>query len=173
MIAVLIPGVGTVVGGSRRWLRFAGMSFQPSEVGKFAVTIGLSWWLSRVGRKADSLKEGLVIPMLALGLICGLAILEPDFGTTLLIGVAGVAMMFVAGTRISHLAVTCSSGLVLFICAILRDRVRLGRILAFVMPDEFPATAYHLTQSKNAFIQGGLFGVGLGNSIQKHLYLPE
>jgi len=173
MTLVLIPGIGTVVGGSRRWLRFAGMSFQPSEVGKFAVTIGLAWWLSRVGRKADSLKEGLVAPMCGLGLICGLAILEPDFGTTLLIGASGVAMMFVAGTRISHLAVTCTAGFALFCLAILKDPVRLGRIMAFVMPDKYPDKAYHLLQSKNAFISGGLFGVGLGNSIQKHLYLPE
>lgn len=173
MIIVLIPGIGTKIGGSRRWLRFAGLSFQPSEVGKFAVVVGLSWWLSRVGRKADSLKEGLVAPMCGLGFICGLAILEPDFGTTLLTGVAGVAMMFVAGTRLSYLAVTCSLGSVLFSFAILQDKVRLGRILAFVMPDQYPAAAHQLNQSKMAFITGGPFGVGLGNSIQKHLYLPE
>lgn len=173
MVAVLIPGIGSKIGGSRRWLHMAGFSFQPSEVGKFAVTVGLAWWLSRVGRRADSLKEGLLAPMCGLGLLCGLAILEPDFGTTFLIGTAGVAMMFVAGTRISYLAVTCSLGLVAFIFAVLQDPVRLGRVLAFVMPDKYPKTAYHLMQSKNAFISGGLFGVGLGNSIQKHLYLPE
>lgn len=173
MVAVLIPGIGSKIGGSRRWLRIAGMSFQPSETGKFAVTVGLAWWMSRVGRRADSLKEGLLIPMCGVGLICGLAILEPDFGTTVLIGSSGVAMMFVAGTRLSHLAVTCSTGLVGFVCLVLQDEVRLGRVMAFMWPERYPATAYHLMQSKNAFISGGLFGVGLGNSIQKHLYLPE
>ncbi len=173
MVAVLIPGVGTVVGGSRRWLRFGGFSFQPSEIAKFAITIGLAWWLSRVGRRADSLKDGLLLPLCGLGALCVLAIAEPDFGTTLLLGTAGIAMMFVAGTRISHLAVTCTAGLMLFIIAISMNEVRLNRIMAFLMPEKFPVTAYHLMQSKNAFISGGLFGVGLGNSIQKHLYLPE
>ena len=173
MLIVLIPGIGSKIGGSRRWLRFAGLSFQPSEVGKFAVVVGLSWWLSRVGRKADSLKEGLIAPLCGLGLLCGLTILEPDFGTTALLGTAGIAMMFVAGTRISYLAVTGSVGLIGFALAVLQDDVRLGRILAFAMPDKYPAKAYHLMQSKNAFIGGGPFGLGLGNSIQKHLYLPE
>ena len=173
MLIVLVPGIGSKIGGSRRWLRFAGFSFQPSEVGKLAVTLGLAWWLSRVGRRADSLKEGLLMPMGGLGLICGLAILEPDFGTTLLIGVAGVAMMFVAGSRVSHLAVTCALGGTAFVFFILRDEVRLGRILAFIMPEKYPAPAYQLMQSKNAFIGGGLFGRGLGESFQKHLYLPE
>lgn len=173
MLVVLIPGIGTKIGGSRRWLRLAGMSFQPSEIGKLAITVGLSWWLSRVGRRADSLKDGLIAPMAGLGLICGLTILEPDFGTTMLIGASGVAIMFVAGTRFSYLIVTCSLGLVGFIIAIMRDEVRLGRILSFIMPEKYPEKAYHLMQSKNAFISGDLFGVGLGDSVQKHLYLPE
>jgi cell division protein FtsW len=173
MLIVLIPHIGSKIGGSRRWLRLAGFSFQPSEVGKLAITVGLAWWLSRVGRKADSLKEGLLLPMGGLGLICLLAIAEPDLGTTILIGASGVAMMFVAGTRLGYLAITCTLGLVGFVLYVLFDDVRRGRILAFIMPEQFPAPAYQLMQSVNAFISGGLFGSGLGESIQKHLYLPE
>ena len=173
MLIVLIPHVGSKIGGSRRWLRLAGFSFQPSEVGKLAITVGLSWWLSRVGRKADSLKDGLALPMCGLGLICLLAIAEPDLGTTILIGASGVAMMFVAGTRLSYLAITCTLGLTGFVFYVLFDDVRLGRIMAFLMPEKYPAPAYQLMQSVNAFISGGLFGTGLGESIQKHLYLPE
>jgi cell division protein FtsW len=173
LIMVFVPHFGHESGGGRRWIRIAGMSLQPSELGKFAVNVCLAAWMVRVGRKAENLKEGLLIPGAGLGIILVLTILEPDFGTTFLVGAAGIMILYAGGTRISYLSVVVVGGLCLFVIAVMLDPVRLGRVLAFLMPDKYSATAYHLTQSKAAFISGGAFGVGLGNSMQKQLYLPE
>jgi cell division protein FtsW len=173
LVLVIIPGIGTIVGGGRRWLRLGPLSLQPSELAKFVSIVVLSVWMSKVGRRAAYFKEGLLFPIAILGLFCGLMMLEPDFGTTILTGSVGMAIMFAGGTRISHLVTTGMLGLSAFMLAVMRDPVRLGRILAFIMPEKYPATAYHLAQSKLAFIRGGLSGVGLGNSIQKQFYLPE
>lgn len=173
LILVLVPGIGTAIGGGRRWLRLGPFSMQPSEFAKFALIVCLASWMARIGRRAAYLREGLFCPIGILGVFTVLTILEPDFGTTLLIGVVGMAIMFAGGTRLSHLVVTSALGLSAFVIAIMRDPLRMGRILAFLMPEKYPATAYHLAQSKVAFIRGGLGGVGLGNSIQKQFYLPE
>jgi cell division protein FtsW len=170
---VLVPGIGRKAGGSYRWLRLGPVSVQPSELAKFAVVIGLAAWMAHVGRGARSLRQGVLVPLAVLGVILGLMILEPDFGTTLLTGVVGMIMLFAAGARVSYLVVAAALGGSAFLLAIMRDPVRMTRILAFLTPEEFPDAAHHLQQSKVAFIRGGWFGVGLGNSIQKHRYLPE
>jgi cell division protein FtsW len=99
--------------------------------------------------------------------------LEPDFGTALLISTVGMLIMFAGGTKLSYLFASGVLGLCGFVLAVMRDPVRLKRILSFLWPDQFSSGAYHLMQSKIAFELGGLFGKGLGNSLQKHLYLPE
>lgn len=170
---VLVPGIGTIVNGSRRWLRAGPLSFQPSELAKFAVVVALAAWMSHVGRRAAYLREGLIYPIVIIGIFAGLTMLEPDFGTTLLCGAVGMGIMFAGGTRLPHLVVTGVCGMSAFALAIMRDPHRMGRILAFLMPEKYPAAAYHLTQSKIAFMRGGLTGVGLGNSLQKKFYLPE
>ena len=173
LLLVLHPGIGVRVGGSSRWLRLGPFSLQPSEFAKFGVVIVLSSWMAMVGRRVRAFKEGLLVPLGGLGLVLLLLIREPDFGTTLLTGVVGMLIMFVGGTRVGYLVVSGVAGVCCFALAVMKDPVRLNRILAFVLPERYPATAYHLAQSKYAFINGGWFGVGLGNSIQKHLYLPE
>lgn len=170
---VLVPGIGRMIGGSRRWLRIGPFSVQPSEFAKFAMIVLLAWWMSRVGRRAAFFREGLLYPMSLLGIFVLLMILEPDFGTTLLTGVVGMSILFAGGARIGYLVVTGVCGMCAFVLAIMRDPVRMGRVLAFLMPEKYPVTAYHLAQSKIAFIRGGLRGVGLGESLQKQFYLPE
>ena len=170
---VFVPGVGSKVGGSFRWLRIGRFSVQPSEFAKLSTVIVLGSWMSHVGRRAGRFKEGLLYPLLGLGAILLLLILEPDFGTTLLTGMVGMIIMYAGGTRIGYLAVSGVLGACGFLLAVMRDPVRLGRVLAFLMPEKYPATAYHLAQSKIAFVKGGWLGVGLGKSIQKHFYLPE
>ena len=126
-----------------------------------------------IGRRAATFRAGLLYPVVGLSAVLGMLILEPDFGTTLLTGAVGMLILFAGGTRFGYLVVTSVLGGCGFVLAVMRDPVRLNRILAFILPERYPATAYHLAQSKYAFINGGWFGVGLGNSIQKHLYLPE
>lgn len=173
LVLVFVPGVGSKVGGSHRWLRVGPLSLQPSEFAKFSVIILLASWMAGIGRRSRNFKEGLLFPVMGLGVVLGLLIIEPDFGTALLVGIVGMIIMFAGGTRLGYLLITGTLGACGFILAIMRDPVRMIRILAFLMPEKYPEKAYHLAQSKIAFIKGGLFGVGLGNSMQKQFYLPE
>ena len=170
---VFVPGLGPTIGGSRRWIRVGPLGLQPSEIAKFSVVVVLSAWMSVVGRRAGRFREGVLLPCLWLGVVLGLMMLEPDFGTTVLTGAVALAILFAGGTRLSYLVSIGMLGLCGFALAVMHNSHRLGRVLAFVMPEKYPATAYHLAQSKYAFIGGGWLGVGLGNSMQKHFYLPE
>ncbi len=170
---VLIPGIGTVAGGSRRWLRIAPLSFQPSEFAKLAVVVVLSAWMARTGKQAGEFLRGFLLPAIGLGVVLLLILREPDFGTTILAGTVGVAIMFAGGTKLKYLSAGGGLAACGLATAIFLDPVRRERVLAFFRPEEHAEKSYHLVQSMNAFILGGLFGVGLGNSIQKQFYLPE
>ena len=173
LVLVFVPGIGTRVNGSFRWLKLGPIRFQPSELAKLASIVGLAAWMSRFGRQAQEFRMGLLYPFMGLCCIIGLVFLEPDFGTTFVTTVVGMAIMFVGGTKFSYLLASGVAGLTAFSVAIMQSTERLERILAFLWPDKYPDQAYHLAQSKIAFIMGGPFGVGLGNSMQKHSYLPE
>jgi len=173
LVLVLIPGIGVEVNGSRRWLGVGFARIQPSEFAKIAMVIMLAAWMAHVERRASDMRAGWILPICGLGLMLVLIMSEPDFGTTLLVGFVGLMLMFIGGTRWNYLAVTVALGMALFAIAIMDDPIRRTRILAFLSPDRYPETAYHLTQSIVAFIRGGFSGVGIGNSIQKQRYLPE
>jgi cell division protein FtsW len=175
LVAVFLPGIGLRVGGSSRWIRLGPLTLQSSEVAKFSVITGLAAWLNRIGRRVDNFTEGLLYPGIGMGIIIGLIMLETDFGTSVLISIVCLAMLFAAGTRLSYLL---PASFIAGCCALIylmQNKLRWSRIMAFMHPDdpEFAGKAYHLIQSRIAFINGGWFGVGLGNSIQKHDYLPE
>ena len=170
---VFVPGIGVKVNNSHRWLSLGPIRMQPSEFAKLAMVIAMAAWMARFERRASEKMMGLAWPGGGLAIALVLLIMEPDFGTTLLVGVVGMMLMFAGGTRLSHLAVAGALGAAAFIAAIMQDPVRLVRILAFLFPEKYPDSAYHLMQSKLAFIRGGFSGVGIGNSIQKHFYLPE
>lgn len=170
---VFVPGIGAKVGGSNRWLRLGPFSVQPSEFAKLSTVIIVSAWMAHIGRRAVRLKEGLILPMLYLGSVLVLMIMEPDFGTTLLTGAVGFMLLYGGGTKLGYLAVTGMIGFCGFVLAVLRDPLRLSRVMALFSPEDYPTTAYHLAQSKVAFIKGMWVGAGLGESIQKQFYLPE
>jgi cell division protein FtsW len=170
---VFIPGIGLRVGGSRRWLNLGMLSLQPSEFAKLGVVVSLAAWLARTGRRAALLVPGIILPGLGVGTVAVLLMLEPDYGTTALTCAVAGCMLFVGGARLVYLLAAAGLGVAGMAVMVANDPVRLGRVLAFLAPAKYPAVAYHLVQSKIAFIKGGWFGVGLGNSIQKHLYLPE
>lgn len=173
LVLVLVPGVGMKIGGSRRWLRLGPLSFQPSEMAKVATIVLLSTWMSRVQGRVERFKEGFFVPAAVLGVVLALVTAEPDFGTTILIGAVGMAVMFLAGSRLSYLAVSGAAGLLAFALAVAHDPVRMRRMLAFLDSEKYRAAAYQVIQSKDAFVLGGGWGVGLGESMQKHFYLPE
>jgi cell division protein FtsW len=173
MALVLVPGLGVKVGGSHRWLHAGPVSVQPSEFGKLAVVVALAAWMDAAGHRADTLWRGLLLPGAGLGLVMALLMAEPDYGTAILTGVVGIGILFGGGARLSHLALATGAGLCLIVLAVLWDPLRLARIMVMVAPEDYPATAYHVIQSKAAFIRGHWIGVGLGESLQKELYLPE
>lgn len=175
LAAVFVPGLGAKIGGSFRWIKLGPITFQPSEAAKFSMVVVLATWLNYTGQKIDRIKEGFVLPMAGLGVLIVLLMLEPDYGTTALVAAVCMAMLFVAGTRLSCLSVVSVLGAFMFIIALMHSEVRWKRMMAFMHPDdpEYAAKGYHLLQSKIAFISGGMYGTGLGNSLQKHLYLPE
>lgn len=173
LVLVFVPGIGLKVGGSHRWLHLGPMSFQSSELAKFSVVVFLSSRLCDVGRRLQDFKKGLLYPSAEVALILGLILLEPDFGTTILTGAVVFLLLMVAGAQMRHLVRMGFYGGCVVIAAIVMDPIRLGRVLAYIWPDQFAKGSYHVAQSKIAFTLGGWWGKGLGESLQKHLYLPE
>jgi cell division protein FtsW len=174
LVLVLVPGIGLVVNGSRRWLPLGPITMQPSELAKFALVLVMAWWMSRVQRKAAAFVPGMLAPGLLMGVFTGLVFLEPDYGTTILLGAVGLAILFAGGARFTYLAVAgvlgaCGVGL-----AILQNKERMDRIFAFLNPEKFAKDeAFQLLNAIYAFVVGGGPGVGLGGSLQKRFYLPE
>ena len=172
---VLIPGIGTTIGGSTRWFRIGPLSFQPSELAKLALIIFIAYSLSK--KKEQTIKSFSIgfLPHLIVTLVMsGLVLLQPDFGTAMILFSLFFILMFAAGTKIRYLASLL--GVMSVGCYFLITCVgyRLDRITAYLNPWEDPtATGFQIIQSFLAFGSGGLWGAGLGNGKQKLFYLPE
>lgn len=174
LVMAITPGVGVMRGGSWRWLSFGPVNFQPSELAKLSCVILVAWWMSKVQRDAGSFRRGLAVPLLFVSIYAVLIILEPDFGTTMLIGAVGLTVMFVGGTRVGYLLVAGVGGLCAMALLIAQDSERRARLLAFLEPEKYSSgDAFQLMQALYAFVTGGGMGVGLGESMQKRHYLPE
>lgn len=174
LILVLVPGLGKVVNGARRWLGFGSLYLQPSEIAKLSMVLFSAESLTRNQDKITSFFRGLLPQLLMLLLIFGLILKEPDLGTALAISGTVFVLLFTAGAKISHLSALGITGVVGIIAAIIAEPYRLRRLLAFSDPWSDPLdTGYHIIQSLYAIGSGGLFGVGLGRSREKFLYLPE
>ncbi len=173
LIAVLTP-LGRRVNGSARWLGVGGLTIQPSEVGKFAVVLYMSIYLVR---RQDQVRAGIkgVLPAsFILGIVIALFMGEPDFGASLVLMVSVFGMLFLAGAPLKHfmiLGVAAVSGAVGLAFS---AEYRVKRLMSFWDAwDDAYGTDYQLSQSLIAFGRGDWFGVGLGHSVQKLLYLPE
>ena len=114
---VLVPGIGVKIGGSRRWLHLSHFSFQPSELGKFALILVLVWWMAREQRHIKEFLRGALVPVILMALILGPVFIEPDFGTTFLCAVVGMTILFLGGTRILYLGIISAIGLTGFTVA--------------------------------------------------------
>lgn len=174
LIAVKIPGIGRKVNGADRWIGLGPMSIQPSEVIKLSMVLMMSHLLALNPYKIESFRKG-VLPILGLmGVIAGLIMLQPDLGTTLVIAATTFFMLIAAGARVSHMLALAGTGLGLVVAAIAAAPYRMRRIFAYLDPWADPlGNGYQTIQALLALGPGGLFGLGLGQSRQKFLYLPE
>ncbi|HVJ48197.1 stage V sporulation protein E [Desulfitobacterium sp.] len=174
LIMVKIPGVGRRVNGADRWIGLGPLSIQPSEVIKLAMVLVVAHLLAINPYKIKSFRKGLLPILGLLGLVAGLIMLQPDLGTTLAIAGTTFFMLIAAGARVSHLLALGGSGLSLVVAAIAAAPYRMRRITAFLDPWADPSgKGYQTIQALLALGPGGLFGLGLGQSKQKFLYLPE
>lgn len=174
LVAVLMPGLGRIVNGSRRWLVIGPFTLQPSEWMKLSMIIYLAAFLVRYRDQVRCTVAGFLKPMFLLSLAALLLLLEPNFGTTAVLTAVLLGMMFWAGVpwhRFVLLLLLAGGALGILAIA---SPYRLARLTSFLHPWDQPFHAgYQLTQSLMAFGRGGLWGMGLGNSVQKLFYLPE
>ncbi|MDQ2866551.1 MAG: putative lipid II flippase FtsW [Candidatus Eremiobacteraeota bacterium] len=174
LILVLVPHVGIVVNGARRWIGASSISFQPSEFAKLALVIYLAAVLSQRGEQILSLVKGLVPLCVPVALMAILVFGEPDMGTASLLVMVAFALFFSAGARVTHLVAIVAATLPAVLVMVLASPYKRARIFAFVDPWKDPQnTGFHIVQSLFALGSGGLFGVGLGASRAKFFYLPE
>lgn len=161
------------INGARRWIRFAGVSFQPSELAKVALPIFLAYYLTKKEELVGDLKE-VVLPCLAgLGVLGGLVFLEKDLGTTIVLCAIFSAVYFAAGARLIHIGTVAAGLVAIGVGAILFAPWRIARLMAFIDPYKYADDeGYQVVQSLYAIGSGGVLGEGFANGKQKLFYLP-
>lgn len=174
LILVLIPGVGTIRNGSRSWFGIGGFGVQPSEFMKLSLIIFTSKYLAKNDKYMNNIKKGVLPILIVTLLVFALIMLEPDFGTGVIIVMSIVGLLFASGVDIKFFLVAIIFGIIGAVVLIVIAPYRFKRILSFINPWSDPlGTGFQAIQSLYAIGPGGLLGLGLGNSIQKHFYLPE
>ena len=174
LILVLVPGIGVVRNGSRSWFGIGGFGIQPSEAAKIGLVIFVSKYLSNNYNITNDIKKGVIPIISVIGIFFVLIMLEPDFGTAMVITMALIAMIFISKVKLSFFVRIGILGLIGIVGLIIVAPYRMARIVSFLNPWSDPlGSGFQIIQSLYAIGPGGLFGMGLGNSIQKHFYLPE
>lgn len=173
LIIVLVPGIGIVRGGARSWIGIGDFSFQPTEFAKVAMIIFAANYLEK--HKENMNKISYLFPLLLVSvLVFGLIMLEPDFGTGVILLLTIVMMIMISGIKKRYIFISLIGGILAFILLILSAPYRLERIFAFVNPYEDPlGSGFQIIQSLYAISPNGFFGRGLFLSVQKHFFLPE
>jgi cell division protein FtsW len=178
LVLCLVPHVGVRVNGSPRWLRVDGWTYQPSEFAKLALILFLAWWLGKNQREALDLKKGLLWPLAGAFPILFLTAWQQDFGTTAIMLAIALAILFCAGTNLLYLAPVVVAGFAGLVTLSFFKPERYARWMAFFHSGHAmdPALLQKIYQQNQALIalgSGGLWGRGLGNSLQKMYWLPE
>ena len=170
------------INGSHRWLVVGPLRLQPSEFAKFTIVILLAAWLDRLGWKVELFKKGALLPALFMAALALPILLEPDFGSVMVVGLAGLLVLFVSGVRILHLAPFFLAGGAVFVFKVATNMNRMARIAAFfgislkdsgVSDAAADRAAYQANQALAAIGNSDVWGAGLGESMQKYYYLPE
>ncbi|MBW2036408.1 MAG: putative lipid II flippase FtsW [Deltaproteobacteria bacterium] len=174
LVAVWVPDIGYEVGGARRWLRFFGISFQPSEFAQLALIIYLAYSTSKKQKDIKRFSIGFLPHGVVFFCFSALIVMQPDFGMAAMIALVVWIMLFVGGVRISYLLAALAGALPLAYYLLIHAGYRLKRLAGFAAPWQYQGDAgYQIVHSLMAFGSGGIFGAGVGNSYQKLFYLPE
>ena len=176
LVLVLIPGLGVSVNGARRWLPLKVMNLQPSEVMKIAVVLYAADFTVRKQEYMHKLTKGFLPMMLAIGLVGGLLLMEPDLGAFGVIVCIAMGILFLGGINIVWFGGIGALLVLIFSAIIALSPFRRARMFAYLDPwadGHALDKAYQLTHSLIAFGRGEFFGVGLGGSVEKLFYLPE
>lgn len=174
LLLVLMPGVGVSRGGARRWIMFPGFAFQPSEFAKLALVFYLARSMAKKEEMIRTFSIGVLPHLIVTGIFAGLLLLEPDFGTALILTMLLYFMLFIGGARMHHLLATGLTALPVLIYVMTKAEYRLRRLMTFLDPWSDPSgSGFHVIQSLIAFGSGQVWGRGLGESRQKLFYLPE
>lgn len=173
-LLVLVLFIGTERNGSKSWFGIGSFGIQPSEFMKLAMIIFTSKYLCKNKKEIKNVKKGVIPIMLTTIIVFALIMLQPDFGTGVILVMGVIGLLFISGVDIKFFIKIMFIGIVGVICLIIIAPYRLKRILSFINPWNDPlGSGFQIIQSLYAIGPGGLFGFGLGGSRQKHFYLPE
>jgi len=174
---VLVPGIGVKVNGARRWLEIPGISWtriQPSEFAKLSIILFFAYSLSKRKNQLESFFKGLLPYLLLIGVFCGLAILEPHKSCTIILIIFTAIILFCAGAKIKHFMILVLPVVSAMTIAIAISGYARSRVFSFLRPFDDPTgNGWQTINSLYAIGSGGIFGRGLGKSLQKFLYIPE
>ena len=174
LVLVLIPGIGSIRNGSRSWFGIGGLGIQPSEFAKLGLIIFTAKYLAHNKRNMSDVKKGAIPIFLVIGIFFLLIMLEPDFGTAMVMALTLIALIFISGLPFSFFIKLGILGLGGIVALIIAAPYRMARIVSFLNPWSDPlGSGYQIIQSLYAIGPGGLLGQGFLNSRQKHFYLPE
>jgi cell division protein FtsW len=174
LVLVFVPGIGGKVRGAARWLRLGPLTLQPSEFAKLAIALFMAYSLARKQEKMKHFGIGFLPHMIVAGVFIALIGKEPDFGTAITLGAIVFTMLFVGGTRLTHILLSLGAVIPLAVLMVLRDPKKYDRILSFLDPWKHGQdVGYQLKQSLLAIGSGGLLGLGPGHSKAKLFYLPD
>jgi cell division protein FtsW len=176
LVAVLIPGIGHEVNGSARWLNLGLLKVQPSEIVKLTAVLYISGYLIRRQVEVQNQWSGFIKPLVILGVIIVLLLLEPDFGSVVVLMGAVLVLLFLGGVKAGQFFLLVVATLILGYLVVTAEEYRLARLTTYWQPfhpDNVYGSGYQLAQALIAFGRGELWGTGLGESVQKLFYLPE
>jgi cell division protein FtsW len=173
LVGLMVPGLGKTVDGATRWFHIGGLSFQPSEPAKFALVVYLAYSLAKKRDSVRSFSVGFLPHLCVAGLMGLLVLRQPDLGTTAVLGLVTLLMLFVAGTKLSYILISLLVAAPIAYQLIVGTPWRLRRLLAFLDPWAYRQDAgYQISESLISLGSGGLMGLGLGDGKQKLFFLP-
>lgn len=174
LVLVLVPGIGIVRGGAQSWIGFGLFSIQPSEFAKLGTIIFISYFLARTRKKQNVFLFHFILPLFFVCIPFAIIMLQPDLGTGIVLCLTIIVLLFVNGAKIKYFMSLCLIGLGGFTLLIMSAPYRIRRITSFLDPWKDPqGDGFQIIQSLLAIGPGKFFGVGYGQSVQKHFYLPE